>query len=137
MEQTIWIIPCNVDLYDPFSAFSDLTEIDWRQSCKMNAGDEVLIYCTKPYKKIMFRTKVLKTNIPNEEMDKRDLKYHKSASRQIGRNPRYGYVRLKCLKTVDTEQLGLEQLLQHGLHSAPQGACRVKDMLLEYINQYI
>ena len=60
---TYWLIPCNTSLYDPFGAFENLSTIDWRQSCKLEIGDIVFIYCTRPYSKIMFMGKVLLTDI--------------------------------------------------------------------------
>ena len=80
-----WIVPCNVGLYDPFGAFPELKEIDWRQSVKIEICDTVYIYCSKRYSKIMFKTVVVKTNISPENTDRIDLK--SSKGQVIGDKP--------------------------------------------------
>lgn len=130
---TYWLIPCNTSLYDPFGAFENLSTIDWRQSCKIAVGDIVLIYCTRPYSKIMFMGEVLLTDIAPECADKSDLPYQKGGINMIGKTPRYGYFRVKKIAQFDTERLSLEQLKMQGLNAAPQGPYRLNGKLLKYI----
>lgn len=135
-RNTAWLIPCNVNLYDPIGAFAELQVIDWRQQVKMNVGDEVFIYCSKPYQKIMFRTVATKVNIDQEEADHSDEdKFSKTGTRMLSgdNEPRFGYARLKLLNFRDCDALQLEKLIEHGLTKAPQGQMRVADELYEYL----
>lgn len=44
------------------------------------------------------------------------------------------YCRLRLIEQVDTPFLKLRHLMDNGLKSAPQGPIRLKEELLEYIN---
>ena len=62
-----WMISANDKMYDHAKAFAKWGYIDWRQHAKYSAGDIVYIYCTKPYQKVMYKTKVIKANMPFSE----------------------------------------------------------------------
>lgn len=64
----IWMIPANGKMYDHASAFQKWGFIDWRQNLKFNVGDIVYIYCTRPFKKVMFKTIVDKESLSREEI---------------------------------------------------------------------
>ena len=69
-ENIYWLISCNVSLFDPFLAFSNMDELDWPQSCYVKEGDIVYIYCTRPQMRIAFMTKVIKTSLDFESATK-------------------------------------------------------------------
>lgn len=127
-----WIIPCNVSLYDPIGAFAELGQVDWRQSTKVKEGDEVFIYCSRPYQKVMFRTKVMKANISVEDVDCSDLRFNRKSNTAIGDNPRFGYMRLKLINCRDSENLSLKELCKLGINKAPQGPMKISDEQYEY-----
>ena len=62
-----WMISANGKIYDHAKAFAKWGYIDWRQHAKYNVGDIVYIYCTKPYQKVMYKTKV-KNNITENKI---------------------------------------------------------------------
>lgn len=130
-----WIFPCNVGLYDPIGAFAELHNIDWRQSVRLEEGDEVFIYCSKPFQKIMFRTIVKKVEIPSSEADKSDLKFCKD-NIEIGNEPRFGYARLSLLIFRECNELSLSEIVKHGITKAPQGQMRMTNELYEYVMKY-
>lgn len=131
-----YIFPCNVNLYDPIGAFCELHTIDWRQSIKLGVGDEVFIYCSKPYQKVMFRTIVRKVEIPISESDKSDLKFSTN-NKEIGNSPRLEYARLELMNYCDCEELALKEITKHGITRAPQGQRKITDELYEYLIQYL
>lgn len=131
-----WIFPCNVRLYDPIGAFLELHDIDWRQSVNLEEGDEVFIYCSKPYQKIMFRTVVKRIGIPPSEVDTRDLKYSKE-NEEVGDEPRFGYARLSLVKYRETIELSLNELVKHGIKKAPQGPMNMPNELYNYVIYYL
>lgn len=131
-----WIFPCNVRLYDPIGAFAELHTVDWRQSVRLKEGDEVFIYCSKPYQRIMFRTVVKKVEIPFSEVDKRDLKFSKN-NEEIGNEPRFGYARLALINCRDTKELSLSEIVKHGIGKAPQGPMKMSDELYNYVIEYL
>jgi len=130
---TAWIFPCNMNYFDPIGAFAELQVVDWRQSVKLNVGDEVFIYCSKPYQKIMFRTTVVKTCISSNEVDRTDEKFNK-VDGSIGDNiPRFGFARLKLMNCRDDSNLHIDKLIKHGLVKAPQGQMKVSAGLYDYL----
>lgn len=131
-----WLFPCNVKQYDPIGAFAELQNIDWRQSVKLEVGDEVFIYCSKPYQRIMFRTIVKECNIPSSKVDKSDLKFSKD-NEEIGKEPRFGYAKLHLLNCRDREELSLKSIVKYGIEKAPQGPMKISDELYGYLTQYL
>ncbi len=127
-----WILPANGKLYDHAGAFQKWGFIDWRQNNrKYQVGDIIYIYCTRPYKKIMYKTIVEQINLTVDEIvndyifwtDKNE--YYKALSGM--------YVRLKLLEQVNTQYLTLENLMNNGLSSAPQSSIKISnEKLLAY-----
>ncbi len=135
-ENTNWLISCNVSLFDPFLAFSDMDEIDWPQSCYVKEGDIVYIYCTRPQMRIAFMTKVIRVSLAVDSATNKGEKYFKTSA-SFSRTPRFGYMRLKLIKTSTSKNLSLQKLISKGLHAAPQGPLRLYGVLLDYIkNQF-
>ncbi|WP_461868042.1 HNH endonuclease [Faecalimonas sp.] len=130
-----WMIAANGKMYDHASAFQKWGFIDWRQRANYKTGDLVYIYCTKPYKKVMYKTMVIKeamgaNEIVNDSKFWLDIdEYRKALSGK--------YARLKLIEQVDSDKLALDYLKKHGLKAAPQGPIKVKDELGEYIDKYM
>lgn len=65
-----WIIPANPKYYDVEAAFSKDDVIDWKQGAGINTGDTVYMYVGAPVSAILYKCKVLKTDIPYDYKDK-------------------------------------------------------------------
>ena len=65
-----WIIPCNPKYYDIVHAFDDETIIDWKQGAGIIEGDTVYIYVGAPVSAVLFKCKVIETDIPYDYSDK-------------------------------------------------------------------
>lgn len=126
---TTWIIPCNVKYYDVIGAFEYLHQIDWKQSSKVEIGDEVFIYVGVPYKAIMFKCRVNKVNLPEAEID--DFQFVIQGDNFIN----YGnYMELELIKKYSEGQLGLNRLAESGLQGNVQGPRRAEGALLNLLN---
>ncbi len=66
-----------------------------------------------------------------DEMD--DKEYWISAEEYANRSFHNRYAKLTLVRKFDTDVLSLDNLLQHGLNGAPQGAIKISAELLEYI----
>lgn len=132
-----WIIPCDLNYYDARGAFEKLNIIDWRQHNRFNVDDIVYIYASDPYQRIMFKTRVIITDVPYEDtIDDREFWKTSEESEEKKKNRRY--VRLQILNMLDSEDLSLTHLMTYGLKKAPQGAVKCtgdKEQLGEYISQ--
>lgn len=130
-----WIISANGKIYNHAAAFAKFGYIDWTQKAKYSIGDEVYIYCTRPYKRIMYKTKVVAISMPFKDItdDKEfwyDLeKYEQKRSRV--------YARLQLIEQADNENLTLEKLCLHGLNAAPQGPAKMKQELAKYVDRFL
>ncbi|NMB02698.1 MAG: HNH endonuclease [Firmicutes bacterium] len=128
----IWMISANGNMYDHASSFATNGFIDWRQRAKYSVGDIVYIYCTRPFKRVMYKCEVTKHSVPFSEcIDDAQFwidhdEYEKS---KVGL-----YARLKLLDQVDTNRLSLESPVANGLSAAPQGPVKVSPDLHAYID---
>ena len=59
-----WIIPANPKFYDIIHAFDNEDEIDWKQGSGIKVGDTVFMYVAAPVSAIMYKCKVIETDIP-------------------------------------------------------------------------
>lgn len=128
-----WIIPSNSKMFQPAGAFIKNEYIDWRQKVKFSIGDIVYIYCAKPFKKIMYKTRVEKINIDFEDMT--DDKEFWIDKRVYEERENCKYARLRLLQNIDVEKLKLDMLINNGLKSAPQGPTRINEQLNTYISE--
>ena len=64
-----WIIPANPKFYDVEGAFAENSIIDWKQGAGIIKGDTVYLYVAAPVSAILFKCKVLETDIPYDYRD--------------------------------------------------------------------
>ncbi|PJG85607.1 MmcQ/YjbR family DNA-binding protein [Conservatibacter flavescens] len=62
---TEWLIPANPKYFDVEQAFSEQTELTWKQSTHIHIGDIIYMYVGAPRSAIMFKCEVLAINLPN------------------------------------------------------------------------
>lgn len=65
-----WLIPANPKYYDIVHAFDDADTINWKQGAGIRKGDTVFMYVAAPVSAIMYKCKVLETDIPYEHENK-------------------------------------------------------------------
>jgi len=127
-----WMISANGKMYDHAAAFQRWGFIDWSQRARYNVGDTVYIYCTRPFKKVMY-----KTVVKLESMTGEDIVYDKDYwhSKEDRDKPLAGkYARLLLVQQVGSDKLSLEHLMEYGLKAAPQGPVKINDELAMYID---
>jgi predicted DNA-binding protein (MmcQ/YjbR family) len=66
-----WIIPSNPKYYDIIHAFDETDTIDWKQGAGITKGDTVFMYVGAPVSAVLYKCKVLETNIPYQYQDKK------------------------------------------------------------------
>ena len=59
-----WIIPANPKYYDIVGAFETADEIDWKQGAGIKKGDTVFMYVAAPVSAVLYKCKVMETDIP-------------------------------------------------------------------------
>ncbi len=123
-----WIFPWNPKVFYLHDYFKKFREVDWKQgNYKINVGDYVYIYCSKPEQRICYYLRVVKVNIPFEETIDDKLYWGENNTNDSL------YCRLKLIKSIDTDDLCLNKLLENGLNTRPQGKQKINAELLSYI----
>ena len=64
-----WIVPANPKFYDVIGAFEAADEIDWKQGSGIKKGDTVFLYVASPVSAILYKCRVLETDIPYDYSD--------------------------------------------------------------------
>lgn len=128
-----WLIAANGNIYDHASALQKWGFIDWRQrNRKYNIGDNIYIYCTRPLKRVMYKTIVEKIHLTkNDIVDDSMFWYDKEDF--IGALEGE-FARLRLIEQVNRNELSLDKLLLNGLKAAPQGAIKLSRELKNYID---
>jgi hypothetical protein len=119
-----WLVASNGRTFDSDGAFSARDEIDWSEtaSAKIEAGDTVLLYGTRPISALTHQCRVLETGIPFDRVID-DREYWVDQQAFVTRRTR-SWMRLRLEHTFDSVErqgLSLSALLEHGLKAAPQG----------------
>lgn len=70
LVNNVWLIPANPKYYDIMGAFDDQDELTWKQSTNIQVGDTVFMYVTSPVRAIIYRCKVLVTDLPYRHHNK-------------------------------------------------------------------
>lgn len=69
-EPKEWIIPANPKFYDVEGAFAENDIITWKQGAGIIKGDTVYMYVAAPVSAILYKCRVLETDIPYDYQDK-------------------------------------------------------------------
>ena len=64
-----WLVPANPKYYDVIGAFEKSDEIDWKQGAGIREGDTIYLYVAAPVSAILFKCRVLQTDIPYDYED--------------------------------------------------------------------
>lgn len=96
-----WIIPANPKYFDIVNCFNDTDTIMWKQSNDIHIGDFVYLYVANPYSSILYKCKVLETDIPYEYQDK-NLSMSK-------------VMKIKLLEKYDKNQYTFQKLQEYGI----------------------
>lgn len=125
-----WIIPCNPRYYDVFGAFDKFKVLDWHQANpNMEIGDIVYIYVGAPKQAIMFKCKVNKVNLSENNVDDSEF----AINRGVYDNQRY--MELELLKKYSQDVLSVAVLQEHGVQGRIMGPRRMQLQLREYVSR--
>lgn len=110
-----WLVPANPKYYDVINCFNDTDTIIWKQSNKINNGDNIYLYIAEPYSCILYKCKVLESNIPYSYTDS-----NVSMSKVM---------KIKLLKTYDKDEFNFDKLKEYGIKSIRGPRSIPKDLL--------
>lgn len=132
-----WIMPANPNSLDHAGAFKEWGFIDWKQhpKTKFSIGDIIYLYCTSPQRKIRYKTRVEKINMPSSKCQ--DIRKYWRKKEQYDEDMKKAkcFVRILLLEEIDSDELSLEHLKEWGEKSHPQGPKTISDKLVENIEK--
>lgn len=126
-----WLFSWNERDFRLHDYFADYELIDWnnKHNNRINVGDIVFLYCSKPEATIKYVTEVIRANVPVEEAINDD-------EYAVGPPPirTYKYcTRLEFIKEVSSPKLDYDNLRQNGLNCSIRSPLRPNEQLLNYI----
>ena len=65
-----WIIPANPKYFDIVHAFDETDTINWKQGAGIKKGDTVFMYVAAPVSAVLYKCKVMETDLPYEHENK-------------------------------------------------------------------
>ena len=128
-----WIVPSNSNRYRLNDFLKDHKQVDWKAGRFKYAVDDIIfIYSTKPDQKLTHVMRVVATNIsfkdsiPDEDYWNDRSEYKVSVAED-------NFCRFELIEEIESDQLTLDNLVEHGLKKAPQSAQTLKAETLKYI----
>lgn len=129
-----WILPSNNSEFRVIEYFNEKTLVDWSQSRNFAVGDIAYLYCSKGYQRVLFKTKVVRIDVPNSEYIN-DKKYwaDEAAYDEARKDTDSKYVRLELQNklNVDDNSLSLDVLQKLGLKGTIQGPMTVPNQEIQ------
>lgn len=128
-----WIVPSNPKRFRLIDFLKNHDSVYWVQHVNFEIGDDLFIYSSAPYSKIMFEMEVVEVDLPYGNYIK-DAEYwvHPSDFELGKKNNRY--CKFKFIRSINSTSLHLNNLIEHGLKAAPQiPQANFPKLLLDFI----
>lgn len=138
-EARIWMLPANSRFFDYAGCFKKYGEIYWSQYYNFQTGDTGYLYSSAPDSAIVCKFSIEGHDLPyTQDMDK-ELEFYVNPKDFEPQKVHNRFAKLKVLAETHSSRLGLANLLEHGMNSAPRGALNLSDPgfteLLKYIEE--
>lgn len=138
-EAKCWMLPANGKFFDLDGCFKKYGEVYWTQYFNFQAGDYGYIYCSAPDSAVIYKFSVEAHDLPySPEMDK-EVEFYLNPKDFQPSKEHNRFAKLKLLAERHSSRLGLANLMEHGMKSAPRGALNLSHPayadLLKYINE--
>lgn len=123
-----WILPCNIGKYDVIGAFGKSNKIIWKQSINTAVNDCVYIYVSAPVQALRYKCKVTKVDMPTRDKSYDDQEFILEGDAYMD------YGRYMELTLVETCDIPVGFLQEHGLRGRIQGPLKIHENMLAAIN---
>ena len=126
-----WILPWKETKFDLHGCIRKFGFVEWRQINKLNVGDIIFLYCTKPIGKILYMFEVSRINIPFDETVN-DTFFTRD---NWDPKPAKVYARFEPISVADINNLELsfDRLVELGMKKNLQKGIRAKGELLQHL----
>lgn len=110
----IWIIPCNMKLFNVEEHFKKNDTVIWKNSFSIHTGDVAYIYLSAPYSEIRYRCNVISEKVDEDTLQKNAYAIPTKQSNNYF-SKRLKYIILELDKTYPVGYLQLQSLREHGM----------------------
>lgn len=136
-EKRVWVLPANSNYFDLDGCVRKYGEVYWTQYFNLQTGDSGFIYSSAPDSAITYKFEVIGHDLPySPNMDIEQQFYVNPKDFEPSKDHNR-FARLKFIEKTHSNHLGLANLLENGMNSAPRGALNLTDPgfaeLLKYI----
>ncbi|RBP00184.1 5-methylcytosine-specific restriction protein A [Rossellomorea aquimaris] len=130
----IWLVPANPNEYDLERAFSHFSTLDWKRSFNYENGDILFFYVSGSVRKIRYKVEVIEGLVQTYDTiyDQSFWVDQEKYDQSIGGDK----TRVRLVDVVDTDDLSLYQLREHGLKGNIQGSMKLTGELRDYIMSF-
>jgi 5-methylcytosine-specific restriction protein A len=130
----VWLVPFNPNEYDLASAFSRYETLYWKRSYKYENGDILFMYVSGNIQKVCYKVEVIEGLVSTN-----DVNYNKTFwidEKKFEQSKEWDRTRIRFVDQVDTSELSLTKLREHGLKGNIQGSMKLTGELRDYIMDF-
>lgn len=136
-EIRYWLLPANSKFFDLEGCFKKYGEVYWAQYFNLQTGDIGYIYCSAPDSAVVYKFSVVAHDLPySAEMDAEIDFYVNPKDFELSKEHNR-FVKLKLISENHSSRLGLANLIEHGMKSAPRGALNLSHSSYKDLLKYI
>lgn len=136
-EQKVWMLPANSKFFDLAACYKKFGSVFWSQYFNLQTGDTGYIYSSAPDSAVIYKFNVVGHDLTySPEMDSQLDFYVNPKDFDLSKEHNR-YCKLQFVGETRSSRLGLANLLEHGMSTAPRGALNLSHPsyadLLKYI----
>lgn len=130
----VWLVPANPKEYDLASAFSKYDTLDWKRSYHYENGDILFLYVSRDIQKVRYKVEVIEGLVhPSNVLHNKTFWEDEE---KFNQSTEWDWTRVRLIDVVDTTELSLSKLREHGLKGNIQGSMKLTGELQEYIMSF-
>lgn len=130
-----WIKPTNTKYFNHWKALEELNEMYWRDNVNFEVGDIVYLYSAKPETRITHKCIVIESCVDLERAQSINDDKYLNGNKGFVNYQEGKYHRLKLIKSLYSDQLEINRLIQYGLPKAPQSTQRLSQEIVDYLEE--
>ncbi|MFC0189461.1 HNH endonuclease [Fictibacillus aquaticus] len=130
----IWLLSANPNEYDIDRAFSRYDILNWKRSRNFENGDIVFVYVSKGVQKVRYKVEVIEGLLPKDEVQYNSM-FWKDKDK-FEQSKEWNWTKVRLVDEIDSTELSLLQLREHGLNGNIQGPMELSGKLCNYIMSF-
>lgn len=138
-EKRVWMLPANNRFFDYAGCIEKFGSIYWSQYYNFQVGDTGYLYSSAPFSAIVGKFTIEANDLPYSSDIDCNLEFWVNPKDFEPSKDHNRFAILKWDSWTHSSRLGLANLLEHGMNSAPRGALNLSDPgftdLLKYIEE--